>query len=457
MKKMIIQGGNRLSGEVTIGGAKNSTVALIPAAILADTPVEFDTVPDILDVHNLMIILESMNVKSEFSHGVLDIDPTQIVEAELPSKAIKSLRASYYFMGALLGRFHRATLTFPGGDNIGPRPIDQHLKAFKALGATVIEEKGTVHLDAPNGLHGSRIFLDMVSVGATINAILAAVRAEGTTIIENAAREPEIIDLATFLNNMGAKIRGAGTDTIRITGVKTLQSMNTHTIIADRIEAGTYLSLAAALGDGVMIHNVIPEHLESFTSKMIEMGVELQIDSDKIYVPKSSHLHPVTVKTMPFPGFATDLQQPLTPLMSLADGDSTIVDTIYPKRVKHISQLQKMGMKIEAHDGMIIVKHTEKLHGAEVSAGEIRAGAALTIAGLMADGQTVINNAGNILRGYDRIVWKLNRLHANVSIEDDSSVKIGQKLRTSLNRGILLKLIIYVSGNDSWQKERIKL
>ena len=307
MKKMIIQGGNRLSGEVTIGGAKNSTVALIPAAILADTPVEFDTVPDILDVHNLMIILESMNVKSEFSHGVLDIDPTQIVEAELPSKAIKSLRASYYFMGALLGRFHRATLTFPGGDNIGPRPLDQHLKAFRALGATVSEEKGTVHLDAPNGLHGSRIFLDMVSVGATINAILAAVRAEGTTIIENAAREPEIIDLATFLNNMGAKIRGVGTDTIRITGVKTLQSMNTHTIIADRIEAGTYLSLAAALGDGIMIHNVIPEHLESFTSKMIEMGVELQIDSDKIYVPKSRHLHPVTVKTMPFPGFATDL------------------------------------------------------------------------------------------------------------------------------------------------------
>ena len=425
MKKMIIQGGNRLSGEVTIGGAKNSTVALIPAAILADTPVEFDTGPDILDVHNLMIILESMNVKSEFSHGVLDIDPTQIVEAELPSKAIKSLRASYYFMGALLGRFHRATLTFPGGDNIGPRPIDQHLKAFKALGATVSEEKGTVNLDAPNGLHGSRIFLDMVSVGATINAILAAVRAEGTTIIENAAREPEIIDLATFLNNMGAKIRGTGTDTIRITGVKALQSMNTHTIIADRIEAGTYLSLAAALGDGVMIHNVIPEHLESFTSKMIEMGVDLQIDSDKIYVPKSSNLHPVTVKTMPFPGFATDLQQPLTPLMSLADGDSTIVDTIYPKRVKHISQLQKMGMEIEAHDGMIVVKHTEKLHGAEVSAGEIRAGAALTIAGLMADGQTVINNAGNILRGYDRIVWKLNRLHANVSIEDDSSVKIG--------------------------------
>ncbi|MCH3910355.1 MAG: UDP-N-acetylglucosamine 1-carboxyvinyltransferase [Limosilactobacillus oris] len=424
MKRMIIQGGNRLSGEVTIGGAKNSTVALIPAAILADTPVQFDTVPDILDVHNLMIILKSMNVKSEFSHGVLDIDPTQIIEAELPSKAIKSLRASYYFMGSLLGRFHRATLTFPGGDNIGPRPIDQHLKAFKALGATVSENGGTVHLEAQNGLHGARIFMDMVSVGATINAILAAVRAEGTTVIENAAREPEIIDLATFLNNMGAKIRGVGTDTIRITGVNTLQSMNTHTIIADRIESGTYLSLAAALGDGVMIHNVIPEHLESFTSKMIEMGVDLQIDSDRIYVPKTTKFKPIHVKTMPYPGFATDLQQPLTPLMSLAKGDSVIVDTIYPKRVKHVPELQKMGMQIEAHDGTIVVKHTAALHGANVSAGEIRAGAALTIAGLMANGTTVINNAGNILRGYDRIVWKLNRLHANVSIEDDTSVKI---------------------------------
>ncbi|KRM37361.1 UDP-N-acetylglucosamine 1-carboxyvinyltransferase [Limosilactobacillus pontis DSM 8475] len=422
---MIIQGGNRLSGEVTIGGAKNSTVALIPAAILADTPVQFDTVPDILDVHNLMIILKSMNVKSKFNHGVLDIDPTQIVEAELPSKAIKSLRASYYFMGALLGRFHRATLTFPGGDNIGPRPIDQHLKAFKAMGAEVSEDGGTVHLDATkNGLHGARVFLDMVSVGATINAILAAVRADGTTIIENAAREPEIIDLATFLNNMGAKVRGAGTGTIRITGVNTLQSMNTHTIIADRIETGTYLSLAAAMGDGVMIHNVIPEHLESFTNKMIEMGVDLQIDSDKIYVPKVTHLKGIHVKTLPFPGFATDLQQPLTPLLSLAEGDSMIVDTIYPKRVKHVTQLQKMGMNIEAHDGTIIIKHTEQLHGANVEAGEIRAGAALTIAGLMADGTTVINNAGNILRGYDRIVWKLNRLHANVAIEDDTSVKI---------------------------------
>lgn len=419
MKKMIIQGGNRLSGEVTIGGAKNSTVALIPAAILADTPVQFDTVPDILDVHNLMIILESMNVKSSFKHGVLNIDPTQIMEAELPSKAIKSLRASYYFMGALLGRFHRATVTFPGGDNIGPRPIDQHLKAFKALGANVSESGGTVKMDAPNGLHGTRIFMDMVSVGATINAVLAAVRAQGTTIIENAAREPEIVDLATFLNNMGAKIRGVGTDTIRITGVDTLQSMNTHTIIADRIETGTYLSLAAAMGDGVMLNNVIPEHLEAYTSKLIDIGVDLQIDSDKIYVPKTDHLKPISVKTMPYPGFATDLQQPLTPLLSKAAGESTIVDTIYPKRVKHIPELQKMGMDIEAQDGRIVVRHTEKLHGADVKAGEIRAGASLMIAGLMADGETVIHDADHILRGYDRVVWKLNRLNANVRIEEE--------------------------------------
>ena len=421
MKKMIIQGGNRLAGEVTIGGAKNSTVALIPAAILADTPVQFDTVPDILDVHNLMIILESMNVKSAFSHGVLDVDPTQIMEAELPSKAIKSLRASYYFMGALLGRFHRATLTFPGGDNIGPRPIDQHLKAFEALGATVHEDGSTVHLDAPNGLHGNRIFMDMVSVGATINAILAAVRADGVTVIENAAREPEIVDLATFLNNMGAKIRGVGTDVIRITGVKTLQSMNTHTIIADRIETGTYLSLAAALGDGVMLNNVIPEHLEAFTSKLMEMGVDLQIDSDKIYVPPVTDLKPIHVKTMPYPGFATDLQQPLTPLMALAAGQSVVVDTIYPKRLKHIPELQKMGMQIEAGDGRILINHTDQatLRGADVEAGEIRAGASLVITGLMAQGQTVIHKADNILRGYDRIIWKLNRLNADVKIEDE--------------------------------------
>ncbi len=281
MKKMIIHGGQRLSGSVNIGGAKNSTVALIPAAILADTPVKFDMVPDILDVHNLMLILESMNVHSRFVDGVLTIDPTEIVEAPMPSRAIKSLRASYYFMGALLGRFGRATLTFPGGDNIGPRPIDQHIKAFKALGAEVEDSHGTVRITTgEDGLHGARIFLDVVSVGATINTILAAVKANGLTTIENAAKEPEIIDIATFLNNMGAHVRGAGTDVIRIEGVPVLRATNVHTIIPDRIEAGTYLAMAAAMGDGVQIHNIIPEHLESFTAKLIEMGVDLQIGED---------------------------------------------------------------------------------------------------------------------------------------------------------------------------------
>ncbi|GAK47362.1 UDP-N-acetylglucosamine 1-carboxyvinyltransferase [Secundilactobacillus oryzae JCM 18671] len=424
MKKMIIEGGHRLSGEVTIGGAKNSTVALIPAAILADTPIKFDMVPDILDVHNLMVILKSMNVHSEFEDGVLSIEPTEIVEAPLPSKAIKSLRASYYFMGALLGRFKRATVSFPGGDNIGPRPIDQHIKAFRAMGAEVTEIDGTVKIETGSeGLHGARIFLDLVSVGATINTILAAVKAEGRTVIENAAKEPEIIDIATFLNNMGANIRGAGTDVIRIEGVPTLKAKATHTIIPDRIEAGTYLSMAAAVGDGITINNVIPEHLEAFTAKLVEMGVDITINEDSIYVGKSVELNPIQVKTMPFPGFATDLQQPITPLLLRAKGSSMIVDTIYPKRVKHISQLQKMGANIRSEQNMIVVEHTDTLSGAVVDAGEIRAGASLMITAMMAEGITEIEDAENILRGYDSIIRKLTALHAVAKLENSQPVE----------------------------------
>ncbi|GAA6236718.1 MULTISPECIES: UDP-N-acetylglucosamine 1-carboxyvinyltransferase [Apilactobacillus] len=422
MNKMIIRGGHRLSGDVTIGGAKNSTVALIPAAILADTPVQFDMVPNILDVHNLMVILESMNVKSDFADGILNVDPTNIIENALPSKAIKSLRASYYFMGALLGRFGRAKVTFPGGDNIGPRPIDQHIKAFKAMGAKVVNDKDKVIITTDEkGLHGASIFLDVVSVGATINAILAAVKANGHTVIRNAAKEPEIIDIVTFLNNMGAKIRGAGTDVIRIEGVAKLVAQNTHIIIPDRIEAGTYLAMASAYGDGVNIHNVIPEHLESFIAKLLEMGIDLKINEDSIYVPKSHKLNSIEIKTMPYPGFATDLQQPITPLLLKANGDSTIIDTIYPKRTKHISELNKMGAKIRYNDGngSIIVSHTDDLNGTTISAGEIRAGASEMIAGLMANGTTVINNADNILRGYDNIVDKLTQLNAEVEIIND--------------------------------------
>ncbi|GAB5052122.1 UDP-N-acetylglucosamine 1-carboxyvinyltransferase [Pediococcus ethanolidurans] len=425
MKKMVIRGGQQLSGEVTIGGAKNSTVALIPAAILADTPVRLDSVPDILDVHNLMIILESMNVHSTFKDGVMEIDPTNIIESALPSRAIKSLRASYYFMGALLGKFKRATVSFPGGDNIGPRPIDQHIKGFKALGATVNEQNDSVYITTDNReLHGAHIFLDVVSVGATINVILAAVKANGQTIIENAAREPEIIDLVTFLNSMGAKIRGAGTDVIRIDGVDSLRASATHTIIPDRIEAGTYLSLAASVGNGIQINNIIPEHLESFNSKLIELGVDLNVGEDSIYVPEANNLHAIEIKTNPFPGFATDLQQPITPALMKAQGSSVIVDTIYPKRVKHISQLQKMGANVRVENDIIIVAHTEQLHGANVEAGEIRAGAALMIAGLMASGTTVIFKADNILRGYDRIVHKLQQLGADIEIVSDEEEKV---------------------------------
>ena len=420
MKKLVIHGGRRLSGEVTVGGAKNSTVALIPAAILAETPVKFDSVPDILDVYNLQVILESMNVKSTFVGGELMIDPTEIIEAELPSTAIKSLRASYYFMGSLLGRFGRATVTFPGGDNIGPRPIDQHIKGFEALGATVREENDTVYITAENGLKGARIFLDMVSVGATMNIILAAVHAEGTTILENAAREPEIIDLATFLNNMGAQIRGAGTEVIRITGVPKFESKNTHTIIPDRIEAGTYLALAAAQGDGVLVKNIIPEHLESFTAKMIEMGVDLDVREDSIFVPKVENLKPIHLKTAPFPGFATDLQQPITPLLTLAEGESIISETIYPERTRHIPELQKLGVAIENPEyGVITVANSNNFHGASVAAAEIRAGAALVTAGLMADGITEVTNAEHVLRGYDHIIHKLTMLNADIQIAED--------------------------------------
>ncbi|MBW1604795.1 UDP-N-acetylglucosamine 1-carboxyvinyltransferase [Lactobacillus sp. Sy-1] len=426
MSEMIIHGGHRLSGEVTIGGAKNSTVAIIPASILADSPVQLDMVPNILDVKNLMLLLESMNVHSEFVDGVLTIDPTDIKQLPLPSRAIKSLRASYYFMGALLGRFHRAVLTFPGGDNIGPRPIDQHIKAFKALGATVDEKPdGKINIEAgPNGLHGAPIFMDVVSVGATINAILAAVRANGTTTIWNAAKEPEIIDVVTFLNNMGAKIRGAGTDVIRIDGVDQLIAKNTHTIIPDRIEAGTYLSMASVIGNGVLVNNVIPEHLESFIAKLTEAGVKLDINEDSIYVHRCNRFSPIKIKTLPFPGFATDLQQPITPLLLRANGDSIIVDTIYPERTRHIPELIKMGANIRVNedDHIIIISPTDKLTGAVVDAGEIRAGAAALISGLMADGVTKITNADNILRGYDNVVDKLTNLHAHVELINNTNL-----------------------------------
>lgn len=420
MQKIVINGGKKITGEVSIGGAKNSTVALIPAAILSDTKVVLDCIPKIRDVYNLMDILDDMNVKSDFNKDVLEIDPTEMVFGPLPDDKVTSLRASYYFMGALLGKFNKAIVGLPGGDDIGPRPIDQHIKGFEALGATVENKNGSIVIEAKDGLHGAKIFLDMVSVGATINIILAAVRAKGVTVIENAAKEPEIIDLATFLNNMGAQIRGAGTETIKITGVDRLESHNSHTIIPDRIEAGTYLAMAAAVGDGVLVKNIIAEHLDAYIAKLEEMGVPLDVREDSIYVGPTDKLKSVQIKTMPYPGFATDLQQPITPLLLKAEGQGIISDTIYPKRIKHIPQLLKMGAEItNANDLIIISKSDTDLKGAVVAADEIRAGACLLIAGLMANGETTIENAENIMRGYDRVIWKLEQLGADVTLIDE--------------------------------------
>ena len=419
MEKMLIHGGKRLAGEVVIGGAKNSTVALIPAAILSRTPVVLDGVPHIQDVYNLMSILGEMNVKSDFTGNILKIDPTAIVKTDLPDGKIKSLRASYYFMGAMLGRFGHAVIGMPGGDDIGPRPIDQHVNGFEALGAHVIDHNGLIEINAPKeGLNGARIFLDMASVGATINIILAAVTAKGQTVIENAAKEPEIIDLATYLNNMGATIRGAGTETIRISGVEQLAAHNAHTIIPDRIEAGTYLSLAAAMGEGIMVRNVITEHLDAFLAKLEEMGVTMEVGEDSIFVYPSGELKMVQVKTNTYPGLATDLQQPLTPLMLTAHGEGRIIDTIYPKRTRHVPELVKMGADIHVENDQIIIHHSPDLHGADVVAEEIRGGACLMVAGLMASGDTVISKVDNILRGYDRVVMKLKALGADVELLD---------------------------------------
>ncbi|MBD3949959.1 UDP-N-acetylglucosamine 1-carboxyvinyltransferase [Tuanshanicoccus lijuaniae] len=418
MKKLVIRGGKPLKGEITINGAKNSVVALIPAAIMANSEVVLEGVPDIQDVHSLIDILGDFNVKTHFENNVLRIDPSEIISIPMPTGKIQSLRASYYFMGATLTRFGEGVIGLPGGCFLGPRPIDQHIKAFRSLGAQVNDEYGVVTLTTPNGLEGTRIYMDVVSVGATINAILASVRAKGRTIIENAAREPEIIDVVTLLNKMGAKIRGAGTSEIRIDGVEELNGV-THTIIPDRIEAGTYITAAVAMGDGVRINNVIYEHLESFISKLIEMGVKMEIMEDSIYVHPVEKLKMVSIKTLPYPGFATDLQQPMTPLMVIAQGHGTIIDTIYPQRVKHIPELNRMGANIRVDGDMIRMEGPSQLTGTHVKASDLRAGACLVIAGLIAEGETVITGVDNILRGYTNIVGKLQEVGADIEMIED--------------------------------------
>ena len=418
MKKIMIQGNKPLTGEVTVSGAKNSVVALIPAAILADSPVILEGVPDIKDVHSLIEILEIMGVKTKFANNQLEIDPTEIVSIPMPTGKINSLRASYYFMGALLGKFGEGVVGLPGGCNLGPRPINLHIKGFEALGTEVTNEHGAMYLRSGDGLVGTRIFMDMISIGATINVMLAAVRAKGRTIIENAAREPEIIDVATLLNNMGAKIRGAGTNEIRIDGVEELHGCR-HSIIPDRIEAGTYLALAAAVGNGITVKNVIYEHLDSFISKLQEMGVKMDVGEDSIFVYPAKDLKAISLKTYPYPGFATVLQQQLTPLLLKAQGMSEVTDTIYPKRVNHIPELVRMGAKASIEGNVVLIEGSDTLQGTDVMASDLRAGACLVIAGLMATGTTKISKVDHILRGYDNIIDKLTALGADIKMIEE--------------------------------------
>lgn len=417
MEKFIIKGGNPLKGEIAVSGAKNSAVALIPAAIMADSPVVIEGVPEIDDVFALIEILKDFNVKVDFNEHVMRIDPTNMENVPMPDGKIQSLRASYYFMGALLGKYGEGVVGLPGGCNLGPRPMDLHLKGFEALGAEVSNELGAMHLTTNgNGLTGTEIYLDVVSVGATINIMLAASRAKGITVIENAAREPEIIDIAMLLNKMGAKIKGVGTSTIRIEGVDEMHGAS-HQQIPDRIEAGTYIAAAAAVGQGVTVNNVIAEHIESFLAKLREMGVKMDISDDAIYIhPNDGQLKAVDIKTAPYPGFATDLQQPITPLLLTANGNGKLVDTIYPKRVKHVPELARMGANIEAQNDQITYNGPNQLTGATVTASDLRAGAGLVIAGLMAEGETELYGAGNILRGYDHIVEKLSALGADIQL-----------------------------------------
>ncbi|GAA0436209.1 UDP-N-acetylglucosamine 1-carboxyvinyltransferase [Lentibacillus halophilus] len=424
MQKILIEGGHLLNGNVQVHGAKNSAVALLPAALLADSHVAIEGLPNISDVYDLGDLLEEIGGHVNWDGRTVHIDPANIVSMPLPNGKVKKLRASYYFMGAMLGKFNQAVIGLPGGCHLGPRPIDQHIKGFEALGATVTNEQGAIYLRA-NELRGARIYLDVVSVGATINIMLAAVKAKGKTIIENAAKEPEIIDVATLLTNMGAKIKGVGTDVIRIEGVPSLNGCQ-HVIIPDRIEAGTYAITAAAQGDEVIIDNVISQHLEPVLAKLREMGVRIDEGDERLLIAPKKPLNSVDVKTLVYPGFPTDLQQPFTTLLTKANNTGVVTDTIYSARLKHIDELRRMNASIKVEGGSAIVSGPTQLEGARVTASDLRAGASLVIAGLMAKGVTEISGIEHIDRGYEQLTEKLNSLGANVWREEMNEQEIEQ-------------------------------
>ena len=417
MQKIVIQGGNTLSGTIPISGAKNSAVALIPAAILCDEETTIYSVPEISDRDNLIKIIEKLNGKVQLDKDTLHIDTKNIENVFIPEELSSKLRASYYFMGALLGRNKYVEIALPGGCKIGNRKIDFHLKGFKALGATIIEEENKYIIKADK-LVGNKVYFDFASVGATINVMLAAVKAEGTTVINNAAKEPEIIDVATFLNNMGAKIRGAGTSKITIEGVKYLHKAMIE-VIPDRIEAGTYIILGALLGKDLIIQNVIKEHLTSLISKLQEIGVQIKIEENNILINKAEKLNSFNITTLIYPGFPTDLAQPMSVLMTQCDGTSILEETIHSNRMGQVPYLNSMGADITVKNQMAFIKGKTPLFGNDVTASDLRAGASLIIAGLIAKGTTKISDIEHILRGYEHIVEKLSNVGANIKIIEE--------------------------------------
>ena len=416
MKQIKIIGGEPLSGTIRISGAKNSAVALIPASILSDEEVKIDNIPNISDIDALKEILKYLGAKVRLEDGLIKIDPTTIKNKEVPKEISSKLRASYYFMSALLGKYKYVEMYFPGGCKIGARPIDQTLKGFEALGATIKEEDNKFTISAEE-LKGGHVYLDMPSVGATINTMLVAVKAKGLTIIENAAKEPEIVNVATFLNNMGAKITGAGTSEIRIRGVEKLHGCFTE-VIPDRIETGTYIIAGALLGNDLRIENIIPDHVEALTLKLKEMGVDMKLGKDYIVINKVDKLKPVNVKTQGYPGFATDLQQPLTTLLTQCTGVSRLEETIYENRFQNVPYLNKMGANIDIKGKKIKIKGPTNLKGKKVTATDLRAGACLVLAGLAAKGTTTIKDIEHVLRGYENIIEKLTNVGAKISLEE---------------------------------------
>jgi len=413
MDTIVINGGKQLYGKVRISGAKNAAVAILPAALLSTEKISLNNLPDIDDIRTLVAILDNLGVTiRRRGRHALELRAIKVRGFAPAYDHVKKMRASYYFMGSLLARFGRAEVPIPGGCDLGPRPIDQHLKGFAAMGVDIEQKHGLIKLNAKK-MRGAHIYLDVVSVGATINLMMAAVAAEGRTVLENAAKEPEIVDVANFLNAMGASIRGAGTDVIRIDGVSKFRSVE-HIIIPDRIEAGTFMLAAAATGGEVVIEDVIPKHLEAVSAKLREMGVAVELQSDRIMVHREGKLLSSDLKTFPYPGFPTDLQPLAMTILTAAEGISIITENVFDGRFRHVDELKRMGAQIKLEGRTAVIEGGSPLSGAPVTATDLRAGAALVVAGLMANGETIVGEIDHICRGYEQFEEKLRGLGASI-------------------------------------------